>query len=492
MYGYVLVASLMVIPIVIAMFTATKAEQSFEDLIEHDRLVVESLEKVHVAGHEMLGSAVEIALFQSLSDVDTSVEVMNEIQAFECAAGNFHRHITAYRNFMSEFFPAEIGAVKGVSVAGAKIIGLGNELIGSHAMRVSLSQLLKLKEDLKEAEKSFEREIMVVMERGHAELDLRKAAVRETVENAKTHVFIASCLILILSLVFGVAHATSIVGPIKRIQETALEIGAGNFVIPQDTERRDEVGELAKAVAKMSHDLQSMTNKMARTERLSTLGQVAGTISHELRNPLGTIRTSVFNLRERLGDGADVHERTLARIERNIVRCNKIVGSLLDFVRQRGLKCEVVKIDAWLAEALDELEVPAPVEMRRNLTSDAEVSIDQERLRRAVINVYDNACQAMLDDKAEAGSEKELVLTVSSRLAGERVEIEFQDSGTGIDDAGLEKMFEPLYSTKSFGVGLGLPTVQQIMEQHGGGVDIASVQGEGMRVVLWLAMDKDA
>ncbi|MCH8161972.1 MAG: hypothetical protein IIB88_08770, partial [Chloroflexi bacterium] len=151
------------------------------------------------------------------------------------------------------------------------------------------------------------------------------------------------------------------------------------------------------------------------------------------------------------------------------------------------LKLCVTLIDDWLAELLNEQAVPEGVRIIRDFAAPGvSVALDRERLRRAVINLYDNACQAMTGEGVKGVAVAKRELTIRTGLKDDRIEICFKDSGPGIPDDVLPKIFEPLFSTKGFGVGLGLPAVKQIMEQHGGGIDIDSVPGQGARVRLWL------
>jgi PAS domain S-box-containing protein len=230
-----------------------------------------------------------------------------------------------------------------------------------------------------------------------------------------------------------------------------------------------------------------LESELLRQERLATLGQLTATVSHELRNPLGVIRISAYTLRDGLGAEKPHVSRALERVERSVVRCDRIIDELLDFTRVAGLEPESAVLDDWLADVLDEQVVPEGIVLRCDFgLPGTTVTFDRGRLRRAVINVFDNACQAMLGEgetKPAAGGN---LLTLRTQARGGRVEVVFEDQGSGIPTEVYERIFEPLFSTKGFGVGLGLPVVKQIMEQHGGGIEVETEQGRGTTVRLWL------
>ena len=138
--------------------------------------------------------------------------------------------------------------------------------------------------------------------------------------------------------------------------------------------------------------------------------------------------------------------------------------------------------------------MPAGVTVSHALDCGLALAIDPERLRRAVLNVVENACQAMTpeDDDAAPAEDSDRRLSVATRTTGARVEIRVRDTGPGIDEATPAKVFEPLFSTKAFGVGLGTTVVEQIMEQHDGGIEIDSAPGRGTEVVLWLPLPEPA
>lgn len=239
---------------------------------------------------------------------------------------------------------------------------------------------------------------------------------------------------------------------------------------------------LEDLVQERTRDLETAQIELMRKERLTVLGQLTAMVSHELRNPLGTIRTSVFSVREEARNkGIDV-ETTLDRIERSILRCKNIIDELLEFSQVRGLKLESTDVGIWMREILSEQDILNGVRLQTDFSSSILISLDREKFRRAVINVIQNACQAMAENKD--GVKKEL--KINTRIAENHFEIFFKDTGPGIPPEEITKIFEPLYSTKTFGVGLGLPIVKQIMEQHNGGIKINSKNKMGTTVTLWV------
>lgn len=227
--------------------------------------------------------------------------------------------------------------------------------------------------------------------------------------------------------------------------------------------------------------LEAAQRALVDQERLAVLGKVTASVSHELRNPLGTLRSTLFSIARRI-QGLDLGlEPALERGERSIQRCDRIIDEFLDFTRTVSMDRERVDLDAWLRNVLDDISIPESVQCRFSLESGLELDVDPERLRRAVINVVNNAVQALVDHSGEFKR-----LRVKSRQRGEHFEIVVKDNGPGIPPEEIGRIFEPLYSTKSFGVGLGVPIVKEIMEKHGGGVEYHSVVGQGTTVVLWV------
>jgi len=253
-------------------------------------------------------------------------------------------------------------------------------------------------------------------------------------------------------------------------------------------EERDEAlvdakENLEAIVIERTRKLKEAQDELVRSERMATLGQLTATVSHEIRNPLGTIRTSVFTLSNKLKDKDPALTTIISRIERNIVRCDNIITELLDFSRIRALNHERTNLSAWIQSVLSDMDIPDSVNLKLELNDDIDIEIDRSLLQRVLINVIENACQAIND---EHNDNDDHTLLVQSTLSDSKTEIIVTDTGAGIPDDVYPHIFEPLYSTKGFGVGLGLPVVKQIMEQHGGGVEVVSENKAGTKVTLWL------
>ncbi len=218
-------------------------------------------------------------------------------------------------------------------------------------------------------------------------------------------------------------------------------------------------------------------------ERLSVLGQLTATVAHELRNPLSSIKNTTAALRHAaLSKNIDL-ERPISRIERGIGRCDQLVSDLLDYTRKCNVVLKPARLDQWLNGVLDEQQMTDGIALERRLyANDALVSLDAERFRRVIINLIDNAAEAL-----QQLEDRERKIDVQTRVT-DCAEIIISDTGPGISSDVMPKIFEPLFSTKRFGTGLGLPTVKQIVEQHSGTIHITSEPGRGTMVQIKLPL----
>ncbi len=229
--------------------------------------------------------------------------------------------------------------------------------------------------------------------------------------------------------------------------------------------------------------------ELLKSERLSVLGQLTATVAHELRNPLSAIRNTLFTVKELTTTAGLKLDRPIGRMERSIERCDRIISDLLEYTRDRELNCTDISFDHWVAELLAEQNISSQVMLATELgAADTVTLIDPDRMRRVIINLVENAAQAL----AELPSDHEKRITVRTAAADGELVLVIEDTGPGIPSETLVRIFEPLFSTKSFGTGLGLPTVKQIVGQHSGIITVDSEVGQGTRVTVRLPIERAA
>jgi signal transduction histidine kinase len=248
------------------------------------------------------------------------------------------------------------------------------------------------------------------------------------------------------------------------------------------------------ADSKIRSELAVAHEDILHKTRMAQLGNLTATVAHELRNPLSGVRNAAFLIKKRLAEQNFNVSGPLERIDHGVVRCDNVISQLLDYSRTGSARKSEIDLDSWLADTVNETaqSLPLMVEIECTLGLDGrKLNFDPDRMQRVVINLISNASEAMVgrvDIPAETNGRVPRIC-IQSRMSPRGVELVVVDNGPGIKSENLTKILEPLFTTKNFGTGLGLPAVQNILLQHGGGLDIESREGEGASFTAWFPVE---
>jgi signal transduction histidine kinase len=234
---------------------------------------------------------------------------------------------------------------------------------------------------------------------------------------------------------------------------------------------------LAATFNTLTDSIARFQREMSQKERLSSLGRLSTVIAHEVRNPLMIIKAALHALRQPGQSDAALREAT-SDIEEEVARLNRIVNDVLDFARPIQFDLAPADVNALCRESAAAAQATpgAPVQLDLD-PAVPPITTDAERLRLALVNLIVNARQA-IDGPARSAAP----VTVMSRLADDHVTIAVTDNGAGISGADLPRVFDPYFTTKRAGTGLGLPIARNIIEGLGGTISVDSRHGRGTEI----------
>lgn len=268
--------------------------------------------------------------------------------------------------------------------------------------------------------------------------------------------------------------------PIKRISRASKGIAQGELVRIPDSNRRDEIGVLVRSFNEMVEKLQErreLEEKLRKSEQLSMVGQLASGVAHEVRNPLNFFSLSVGHIKaliaeEKITDHDEIIS-LLDNLTREIYRVNELINNFLFLGKPVLLNREWVSPGALVNDALYLLTDKVPEGIHVRVIDHSEGKLlwaDRVYMRICLINLLLNSVQAI-----DGTGEVALEFSTSAGIFS----ISVHDNGKGIEKENLNKIFEPYYSTKKLGIGLGLSITKRLVEEHGGKIFIESEAGVG-------------
>jgi nitrogen fixation/metabolism regulation signal transduction histidine kinase len=297
--------------------------------------------------------------------------------------------------------------------------------------------------------------------------------------------------LLVFALGIGIAIFLSMryTEPIHSVVDAAKRVAAGDFDQNLPVDRKDEIGELTGSFNFMLQRLREnrrLEERLREAEHLSAVGQLSRSIAHEIRNPLNFISLSIDHIREKyppsVHEDAENFDALLSSVKQEIRRLNRLVSDFLDYGKPLRLNIQRTQIDRMLDDVVEIIRAKAAgegVEIRTQYEFSPDINVDPELMKTCIMNVLTNAFQAM----PEGGT-----LTIRTGRDDGKFVLSVADTGVGVAKESLSRVFEPFYTTKDTGLGLGLATTKRIVEEHGGKIEIRSEGGAGSDVIIRLPL----
>lgn len=327
---------------------------------------------------------------------------------------------------------------------------------------VSASDIMQLKDEFDDNQLVVNQAIHSAWSFIEPQVENEQERVETMVNNTSWSILIAINVFIAASLSIRYLVVKSISSPLSKLRKATTEIAEGNF-IKMKIQGNDEISELGQDINTMSSELEKLNKEMVNSERLSSIGSLASRLAHDLRNPLSVIKNSMEILNLRMSPHMDEKiDHQIAMVGRAVSRMSHQIEDVLDFVNVSELRIESSSIISIVESALLSTDVPKSVKV--NMPKNSATAIcDPYRLEVVLSNMIKNASQAV-DGDGE----------ISIRIKDQEndVIIEVEDSGPGIPENVLPKIFEPLFTTKQTGTGLGLPSCKSIIDRHGGTISV--------------------
>ncbi|HYL65733.1 MAG TPA: HAMP domain-containing sensor histidine kinase [Nitrosopumilaceae archaeon] len=293
-------------------------------------------------------------------------------------------------------------------------------------------------------------------------------------------IFIVGAISAITIGIFSISISRSIINPILKIKAVASQISTGHLDLQADENSKDELGDLAKAFNQMTNRIKQNEETKIKNEKLISIGELTSRLAHDLRNPLSVIKSSLNILKLRNPNMDEKSLENLNRLDRAVSRMTHQIDDVLDYVKPKPLAL----IDSSLLEILHsslERMITSDDVIIRLPKYDIKLVCDNEKMEVVFVNLISNAAQAM-NNKGE--------IIIDATETQDQILIEVKDNGPGIPDRIIPKIFDPLFTTRQIGTGLGLVSCKSIVEKHGGKIEVKTEIGKGTTFIIKLPKSK--
>lgn len=449
-----------------AINNTTHIEKNFTDLNDELIPTLSLLKDMRLVTSNILTSTLEFAIFEIESPDFKAVQSMDQDwskidEEINLSKTQFNELFSLYRQHLST--EEDFLAASKIEQQWKKFEIFSDKFREYKKRGIASEEFVKMKEEFKDAKNSLFKEIDSVIITNEEKVQEKRRVVSELVEKT-TLVVSLTLIIFIFTMVFmRYSILKSILIPILKIRRATRKIAGGDFEIRIKDVHKDEIGELADDINQMAQDLETAQEKLLKTEKLSIIGTLAARMAHDLRNPLTIIMGGMEYLKMR-NTYQEKDISTFDTIHRAIERISHQIQEVLDFVKMSPLQLEMVSLLTLIKQIISNMKLQDTIKIDLP-ENDMVIECDYRKIEVAFINILRNAFDAI----GTSGHVKIRLFDLN-----DRVKIEIEDSGPGIASDIRTKVFEPLFTTKQRGTGLGLTSVKNIVEEHGGQITFSN------------------
>ena len=301
--------------------------------------------------------------------------------------------------------------------------------------------------------------------------------INSTIQNSITSIIVTALIILGISAVIAVQLGRSISRPILELKENIFRVSDGNLKNPQIFSNISEIDQLSKQIFEMGEKLEKYQKEMIKTERLAAIGELSSRITHDLRNPLNSLKMAIDILKTKKPEMIKENQEYFDMMQHSVERMNHQIDEVLGFIKKSPPKRESVKFSEIISNSLKSFQFPKNIKVSVS-ENDGIIWCDKNQIQNVIVNLISNSIHAI------GKKEGKIIINFQEEKKFDKITVE--DNGEGIPDDSLEAIFEPLFTTKQTGTGLGLVSCKNTIEAHNGEISAKNLPKGGVIFTILL------
>ncbi len=419
--------------------------------------IVFALQSMRVASLEAVHSATEHVTFSQLTDLPID-HSSGELKIMKEKINDFEESFANYENLL-ENHPTKDSLSQEIRWKWNELLVLINQVVDLPQQDLRQVAIAEKIDELKQTEYDLFELIDTALQNERQEIKKLNAIITNEITTHIIFTILLAAITGFVVIVLGKKTSDSITKPINYIREATRKIAHGNITQTFPNKFANELDELAQDISKMGKEIQESHDQKVKSEKMVAIGQLSARLAHDLRNPLSILQATIeiMQLRNKT-TSTEKDQKDFERMNRSIDRINNQIEDVLNFVRVRPTQRQDVTLSSIVNDSLELLKIPEEMKIIKP-TDDVTINCDKKQIEVVMVNLIKNGIESIPDNGT---------ITINYHDSKENHVIEVQDSGKGIPEDKIDKIFEPLFTTKKTGTGLGLVSCKNIIENHGG------------------------